>query len=32
MAHEAKTKVTEADVDAFIAGSPKPADVTFSRG
>ncbi|WP_372784360.1 DUF1801 domain-containing protein [Phenylobacterium sp.] len=26
MAYEAKTKVTAVDVDAFIAGSPKPAD------
>jgi Domain of unknown function (DU1801) len=26
MAYEAKTKTTEADVDAFIAGSAKPAD------
>jgi hypothetical protein len=26
MAYEAKTKLTEADVDAFIAGSPRPAD------
>src|SRR5947199_7931185 len=26
MAREAKTKPTAADVDAFIAGSPKPAD------
>ena len=26
MAYEAKTKATEADVDRFIAGSPKPAD------
>jgi hypothetical protein len=26
MGHEPKTKATEADVDAFIAGSPKPAD------
>ena len=26
MAYEAKTKATEVDVDAFIAGSPKPAD------
>jgi len=26
MAYEAKTKASQADVDAFIAGSPKPAD------
>jgi hypothetical protein len=26
MAYEAKTKATDVDVDAFIAGSPKPAD------
>ena len=26
MAHEPKTKATEVDVDAFIAGSPKPVD------
>jgi hypothetical protein len=26
MAYEPKTKATEVDVDAFIAGSPKPAD------
>jgi hypothetical protein len=26
MGYEAKTKATDADVDAFIAGSPKPAD------
>jgi hypothetical protein len=26
MAYEAKTKATEVDVDAFIGGSPKPAD------
>src|SRR4051794_32386382 len=26
MARDAKTKQTSADVDAFIAGSPKPAD------
>ena len=26
MGYEPKTKATEADVDAFIAGSPKPAD------
>ena len=26
MAYEAKTKATDADVDAFIAGSAKPAD------
>lgn len=26
MAYEAKTKPTEVDVDAFIAGSPKPED------
>lgn len=26
MAYEAKTRPTDADVDAFIAGSPKPSD------
>lgn len=26
MAYEPKTRATEADVDAFVAGSPKPAD------
>lgn len=26
MGYEPKTKITDADVDAFIAGSPKPAD------
>jgi len=32
MAYEAKTKVTAVDVDAFIAGSPRPADVPAFAG